>query len=52
MRWFGEVDRNSEAARENAETGDVILMLVGDEDGVERSWIFSRERHAAAKFAA
>ena len=52
MRGLGEVDRNSEAAREYAETGDVILMLMSDEDCVEGGWIFTREDHATAKLAA
>ena len=35
---FGEEDGDAEAAGEDGETGDVVLMLVGDEDGVECGW--------------
>jgi hypothetical protein len=52
MRGLGEVDRNSEAAREDAEAGDVVLMLMSDKDCVECGWIFSGEEHASTKLAA
>ena len=34
---LGEEDGNFETARQDGETGDVVLVLVGDEDGVERA---------------
>ena len=35
MGGFGEEDGDVEAAGEDGEAGDVVLVLVGDEDGVE-----------------
>ena len=52
MCGLGEVNRDSEFAGEHTEAGDVILVFVGDEDGVERCRIFARERHALTEFAA
>ena len=50
--WLGEVDRDVEAAGEDAEAGDVVLVLVGDEDGVELRGIFAGYGHAFEEFAA
>ena len=43
-RWVGSVkiDGDAEAAGEDCEAGDVVLMLVGDEDGVEGGGVFVR----------
>ena len=49
---FGEVDGDAQAAGEDGEAGDVVLVLVGDEDGVERGGIFVGEGHALEQFAA
>ena len=43
---LGEIDGNAEAAGENCEAGDVVLMLVGDEDGVEGGGVFVGDGHA------
>jgi hypothetical protein len=37
---LGEEDGDAQAAGEGGEAGDVVLMLVGDEDGIERGGIF------------
>jgi hypothetical protein len=49
---LSEEDGDAEAAGEDGESGDVIDVLVGDEDGVEGGGILSGESHAAEKFAA
>ena len=49
---FGEVDGNLQAARQNGEAGDVVLMLVGDQDGVERAGVFAGKSHSLEQFAA
>ena len=62
-RWFqmsllpdrsllGDVDRDAEFARGYAEAGNVIRVLVGDDDGVEGRGIFTGELHTAEEFAA
>ncbi len=52
MGGLGKEDRNLEAAGEDGEPGDVVLMLVGDEDGVELRGVFAGNRHALEEFAA
>ena len=52
MGALGEVDRNAEFARSDGKAGDVVGVLVGDDDGVERGGIFVGEAHAAEEFAA
>ena len=49
---FGEEDGDIEAAGEDGQAGDVIDVLVGDEDGVEGGGVFAGEGHAAEEFAA
>ena len=49
---LGEVDGDAQAAGEGGEAGDVVLMLVGDEDGVEGGGIFVGELHALEQLAA
>ena len=49
---LGEEDRDAEAACENRQAGDVVLMLVSDEDCVEFCRILSGDGHAAEKLAA
>ena len=49
---FGQEDRNVEPAREDGEPGDVVLVLVGDEDSVELRWIFPGDGHTLEEFAA
>ncbi len=49
---FGEEDGDLEAAGKDGEAGDVVLVLVGDEDGVELCRVFSGERQALEKLAA
>ena len=44
---LGEEDGDVEAAGEDGEAGDVVDVLVGDEDGVEGGGIFAGEGHAA-----
>ena len=44
---LGEKDGDVEAASEDGEAGDVVDVLVGDEDGVEKGGVFADERHAA-----
>ena len=43
MGGLGEEDGDAEAAGEDGEAGDVVLMLVGDEDGVELCGVFAGE---------
>ena len=53
MGGLGEEDGDAEAAGEDREAGDVVLVLVGDKDGVKfRSGIFAGKRHAAQQLAA
>jgi len=47
MRGFCEVDRDAELAGGDGETVDVILVFVGDEDGVESAWVFADQSHTA-----
>ena len=49
---FSKEDGDAEAAGEDGEAGDVVDVLVGDEDGGELGGIFAGERHAAEEFAA
>jgi hypothetical protein len=49
---LGEEDGDAEAAGEDCEAGYVVLMLVGDEDGVELRGVFAGEGHALEEFAA
>jgi len=49
---LSEVDGDVEATGEYAEASDVVLMLVGDEDGVELGGVFAGEIHALEKLAA
>ena len=49
---LGQVDRDIEAAGEDGESGDVVDVLVGDEDGVEGCRVFSGQGHAAQQLAA
>jgi hypothetical protein len=49
---FGEVDGDVELSGEDAEAGDVVLVLVSDDDGVEGGRVFSGEVHASDEFAA
>ncbi len=49
---FGEEDGDVEAAGEDGEAGDVVDVLVGDEDGVEGRGVFSGDGHAAEELAA
>ena len=49
---FGEVDRNAQFAGGDGEAGDVVGMLVGDDDGVEGGWVFAGFAHTAEEFAA
>ena len=49
---LGEEDGDAQAAGEDGEAGDVVLMLVGDEDGVEGGGVFAGEGHALEEFAA
>ena len=48
----GQEDWNVEAAREDREAGDVVLVLVGNENSVEPRWIFARNGHTPEEFAA
>jgi len=52
MGGFGKEDRNIETAGEDRETGDVVLMLVGDQDRVEPRRVFTGNGHALEEFAA
>ena len=47
MGGLGEVDGDTQAAGQGGEAGDVVLVLVGDEDGVERGGVFVGERPCA-----
>jgi hypothetical protein len=49
---LGDVDRDAQAARERGQAGDVVLMFVGDEDGVERGGVLVGQGHALQQFAA
>lgn len=52
MSSLGEVDGNAEFAGGDGEAADVILVLVGNDDGIERGGIFTGEFHAAEEFSA
>ena len=47
MGRLGEEDRNVEAASQNRKPGDVILVLVGDQDGIELRRIFAGDASSA-----
>ena len=52
MRALGEVDRNAQFARGHGEAVDVVLVLVGDDDGVQRLRLFAGQLHAPEELAA
>jgi len=52
MCSLGKVNRNAELARRDGEATDVVLVLVGDDNGVEGCGIFAGQLHAAEKLAA
>ncbi len=52
MCCFSEINRDAEFTGGDGEAVDVVLMLVGDEDGIERGGIFADLLHAAEEFAA
>jgi len=45
VRRLGEEDGDFELACEHAEAGNVVLVLVGDEDGVQRGGVFPGNSH-------
>jgi hypothetical protein len=47
-----EVNRDAKFAGGDGEAVDVVLVFVGDDDGVEGAGVFFRERHATEEFAA
>jgi len=49
---LGEVDGDTQAAGEGGEAGDVVVMLVGDEDGVQGGGVFVGDGHALEEFTA
>jgi len=49
---FCEVDRDAQFAGGDGQAGDVVRMLVGDDDGVEGFRVFSDQLHAAEELAA
>jgi hypothetical protein len=49
---FGKEDGDVEAASQNGETGDVVLVLVSDEDRVKCGGVFAGNQHALEQFAA
>ena len=51
VRAFGEIYGDSQLARGYAQAVHVILVLVGNEDGVEGGRIFARELHASEELA-
>ena len=52
MRGLSKVNRNAEFARRDGEAVDVVLVLVGDDDGVEGCGVFAGQLHAPEKLAA
>ena len=52
MGHLREVDGDAELAGGDGEAVDVVLMLVGDEDGVEGAGVFSGGLHALEDFSA
>src|SRR5689334_13914560 len=50
MGWLRHVARNLELASEHGQSVDMVLMLVSDDDGVQRARIFSHHMHAAQGF--
>ncbi len=49
---FGQEDWNVEPAREDGEPGDVVLVLMGNENRIESRRIFASDGHTLEKFAA
>ena len=52
VRGLGKVHGNAELAGGDGEAVDVVLMLVGDDDGVQGFRVFAGQRHAAEELAA